>query len=105
LLMLAQSEWIPAAVFLLAAGIATDVKTGPTFAAVQNLAPPRMRATAVAVFMLGATVVGSSVGPLATGVLSDHFANLAFAGGNFAQACVGGAFAELEECRAASSEG
>lgn len=76
-----QGAWLPAIAFLLAAGIATDVKNGPNFAAVQNISPPRMRATAAGVYMLGPTLIGFSVGPPLTGFLSDAFAARLFQSG------------------------
>jgi len=46
----------------------------PTFAAVQFLAPLRMRATASAVLLFATNIVGLGVGPAATGALSDALA-------------------------------
>jgi predicted MFS family arabinose efflux permease len=43
----------------------------PTFAAAQSLVPDRIRATASAVLIFCLTIVGSSVGPLFVGWLSD----------------------------------
>jgi MFS transporter, Spinster family, sphingosine-1-phosphate transporter len=106
LLSFAQSSWTLAAALLLAAGIATDLKNGPNYAAVQNLVPSRMRATAAAVFMLAATLIGSGVGPPLAGVLSDHFAQAAFGSGDFAALCRGsGGLAESARCRLASAQG
>ncbi len=77
--------------FLLAAAVAYNIKNGPIYAAIQNIVPSTMRATGVAVFMVGATVVGSTVGPLMTGVISDWVASLRFDGpGAFLSACPGG---------------
>jgi len=47
---------------------------GPVFASVQSLAPPRTRATAVAVFLFIVNVVGLGLGPLCGGALSDLLA-------------------------------
>ncbi len=44
---------------------------GPLFAAIQSLAPSRMRATAVAIVYLCANLIGMGLGPLAAGALSD----------------------------------
>jgi len=44
---------------------------GPFWALVQGLVPESMRATTVAIFMLVGNLVGSGLGPLAAGVLSD----------------------------------
>jgi len=46
----------------------------PQFAAVQFLAPPRMRATAAGVLLFAVNIVGLGVGPVLTGTLSDAFA-------------------------------
>jgi len=77
---------------LLAAAVAYNIKNGPIYAAIQNIVPSTMRATGAAVFMVGATVVGSTVGPLLTGVISDAVAAGRFpqALGTFAAACPGG---------------
>jgi MFS family permease len=44
---------------------------GPTFAIVQGLAEPRMRAQASAVILLTVNVIGQGAGPFAIGLLSD----------------------------------
>jgi MFS family permease len=44
---------------------------GPFWALVQNLAPPSMRATAAALFMLASNLLGTGLGPLSAGILSD----------------------------------
>jgi predicted MFS family arabinose efflux permease len=84
------SDWALALPLLLGASVAYNLKNGPLYAAVQNLVPSTMRATGSAVFMVGATVIGSMVGPLLTGFLSDRFAGAAFPLGVFAQLCPGG---------------
>ena len=43
----------------------------PTFAAVQSLADPAMRALAAALLLLAGTLIGLGLGPLAIGLLSD----------------------------------
>lgn len=95
---------------LLLANIATDLKNGPNFAAVQNMVPSRMRATAAAMFFLAATVVGFGVGAGLVGALSDMIAAQSYAG-DFVAACPGGhainpsdAAAETA-CKAASAAG
>lgn len=45
-----------------------------SYAAMQELAPPRMRAMASAVMLLCLTLIGIGVGPVLVGVLSDAFA-------------------------------
>ncbi len=77
--------------FLLAAAVAYNMKNGPLYAAIQNIVPSTMRATGTAVFMVAATVVGSTVGPLLTGVISDAVAGHRFVGaGAFTATCPGG---------------
>jgi predicted MFS family arabinose efflux permease len=44
---------------------------GPTFAAVQNLAPPPMRAVASGIMLFITTMIGYALGPLAIGWLND----------------------------------
>ena len=84
------NAWTLALPLLLGASVAYNLKSGPLYAAVQNIVPATMRATGAAVFMVAATVIGSMVGPLLTGVLSDTFAGSAFTFGDFAQLCPGG---------------
>jgi len=45
--------------------------SGPLFAGIQTLVPPRMRALAVALLYLCGNLIGLGLGPLATGALSD----------------------------------
>lgn len=107
------SAWPVAFLFLVLAMCTSDMKTGPNYAAVQNLVPTRMRATAAAVFMIAATLIGSSVGPLIAGVVSDMAADAAFpaAAGEFLATCPGGRAvagadpALAEACRTAGSTG
>jgi MFS family permease len=47
---------------------------GPVYAACQTLAKPAMRATATAVFLLAANLVGQIIGPLAVGYLNEYWA-------------------------------
>lgn len=83
----------------------------PTGAAVQNLAGPRMRALAAALFALATGVIGAGLGPTVLGFVSDHFAAQAFHHGTFVLNCPGGrAVAGASKaldgaCRAASSDG
>lgn len=106
-------SWPAAMTALLAAAVAYNLKNGPIYASVQNVAPDRMRATASAVFMFGATVLGSMTGPLVAGVVSDAAAARAFprALGLFEATCPGGrapkgAAASLADaCTSASATG
>lgn len=85
-------DWRIAMPLLLAAAVAYNMKNGPIYAAIQNMVPSNMRATGVAVFMVGATVVGSTVGPLLTGIISDMVAAGRFPQnlGAFTASCPGG---------------
>lgn len=47
---------------------------GPTYAVVQSVAPPQMRATAAATFLLVTNAIGYGLGPPAIGALSDALA-------------------------------
>ena len=44
---------------------------GPAWAAIQNIAPVNMRATATAISLFGASLIGGGLGPLLVGVISD----------------------------------
>lgn len=92
----AVAFWVPdlriTVPMLLAAAVAYNMKNGPLYAAIQNIVPANMRATGAAIFMVGATVVGSTVGPLLTGLISDMIAVRRFPEmlGSFSAACPGG---------------
>jgi len=47
------------------------------YAAIQDVIEPRLRGTAVAIYFCAMYVLGASLGPLATGALSDHLARRA----------------------------
>jgi predicted MFS family arabinose efflux permease len=83
---------------------------GPVYASVQGLAPPRMRATAVALMLFLVNMIGLGAGPTLIGLLSDIFANQQFvapnAGVAYAEFCAkGAATAKDAACMAASAEG
>lgn len=59
---------------LLLSGTAQFLYLGPTYALVQTLAAPAMRATASALVLLVVNLVGLGIGPPLTGWLSDYFA-------------------------------
>lgn len=46
---------------------------GPIFATVQDLAPLKIRATAVAFLMLAINIIGTGLGPLTAGVIGDKY--------------------------------
>ncbi|GAA0319656.1 MFS transporter [Sphingomonas oligophenolica] len=82
-------------VMLCIAGATMLLYYGPTLAMIQNLLEPRMRATGAALFAILYTIFGSGFGPATVGWLSDHFAQSAFAGGNYLAQCRGGKAALL----------
>ena len=100
-----------AAVLLTAAAAVLLLFYGPTFGMIQNLLEPKMRATGMALFTTLYTLIGAGVGPVFVGFMSDHFAQRAFAPGEFIASCPGGvaprnAAAELmEACVNASATG
>jgi predicted MFS family arabinose efflux permease len=108
-----QSNWAIGMPLLLASSVAYNLKNGPMYAAVQNIVPGTMRATGAAVFMFGATVVGSMIGPLLAGGISDAVAGRRFpaALGRFEAMCPGGhapkgaAAAIADGCATASAAG
>ncbi len=52
------------------------------YTAIQDVVEPRLRATAMALFFAGLYLLGGGLGPIAVGLLSDHFAQAAmFAAG------------------------
>ena len=87
-----RPDWQSAVAFLLLANIMNDLKNGPIYAAVQNLAPGHMRSTATAVIMVGVIVLGTGLGPLLVGVVSDFVARGHFADayGPYLATCPGG---------------
>jgi predicted MFS family arabinose efflux permease len=76
-----------------------------TYVVVQNLMPPRMRATMAALLLTMMALLGG-LGPVATGWLIDTFAHLNFAqsvGGDYAAICGQGGSA-IAACREALSD-
>ena len=59
----------------------------PTFAVVQNLVEPRMRASASALLFLAINLVGQGVGPVFMGFVSDASSRQAFSLGNYRSFC------------------
>ena len=98
---------------LMAGACAAELKNGPNFAAIQNMVPSHMRSTAVAVFFLAATVVGTAVGASLVGGISDMTAARVFPAnlGDYAAFCPGGRSiasagpAAAAACATASAEG
>jgi MFS family permease len=47
------------------------------YSAIQDVIAPQLRGTAVAIYFCAMYVLGASLGPVGTGLLSDHFAHQA----------------------------
>ncbi|UVJ45725.1 MFS transporter [Pseudomonas sp. LS1212] len=62
----------------------------PTFAVTQNLAEPRMRASASAILLFVLNLIGMGLGPLFIGLASDLYAARAFSLGDYSTLCPGG---------------
>lgn len=102
---------LPVAIgILLAAGAMLLVFYGPTSGLIQNLLPPRMRATGIALYALLYTLIGSGLGPVFVGAMSDRFASRAYAG-EFRLDCPkglptpGAGPDTIQACQAASASG
>ncbi|MBN8816835.1 MAG: MFS transporter [Sphingomonas sp.] len=95
---------------LLLAGSFLLMFFGPTAGMIQNLLPPRMRASGVALYTLLYTLIGSGLGPVFVGGMSDLFAARAY-GTSYTIDCPhglapAGALAErAASCAAASASG
>jgi MFS family permease len=99
-----QSTWLWTIVLLTPPGLFAGMYYAPTFAITHNLVGPRMRASAAAILTLTMSIVGMTLGPIVTGLLSDYFAAGAFAG-DYGAACPGVGTALETTCRAASAHG
>lgn len=67
-------------VLLMGAGLAfVYVYYSSVYAAIQDVVEPSLRGTAMALYFFAMYVLGGSLGPLGTGMLSDHFAERAMA--------------------------
>jgi MFS family permease len=65
-------------VLYMSLGIAMMHAYYPTvYAAIQDVVEPRLRGTAVALYFFAMYVPGASLGPVVTGMLSDHYARQA----------------------------
>ena len=53
---------------------------GPVYAAIQDIVPPELRATAMSMYFLAMYLCGGAFGPLILGMLSDRFARIAGGG-------------------------
>lgn len=101
---LSVSDWQVAMPIVVVAATLGFTFYGPTFAAVQNMVEPRMRASSAAMILFFQNLVGMGLGPLFVGFLSDNFAARSFAGDYSAQ-CSGQMTLNSADCLAASSLG
>lgn len=65
------------AVYMAIATICMCVYYPTVYSSIQDVVVPHLRGTAVAIYFFALYVLGASLGPLATGLLSDHFAQQA----------------------------
>jgi predicted MFS family arabinose efflux permease len=113
LFILGVSQTILAAtvVLLLIGHVALFVYWSPTLAITMNMVGANMRASSAFVINVVLGLVGIGLGPTLAGIFSDYFARLAFAPGDFAMQCAGGAApagastALIHACDAASAAG
>jgi MFS family permease len=63
--------------FMSAGLMAIYVYYPTVYSAIQDVIAPHLRGTAVAIYFFGMYVFGASLGPVGTGLLSDHFARQA----------------------------
>jgi predicted MFS family arabinose efflux permease len=70
-----SAQLIPSLIWLSVGSFINPMALGATFAAVQSIVTARVRATASAVLLFTLTIMGSGLGPLLVGLLSDHLAS------------------------------
>lgn len=106
-----QENWMVLTALLFIPGITHNFYHGPTYAAVHNALPSRMRATSTAILIFLSAAIGLGLGPLSTGLVSDVFAQTNYTGaGNYNAACIGTVAGPVDTdvqiaCREASSAG
>jgi predicted MFS family arabinose efflux permease len=84
---LPRGNTVAAILLLMAAYGLWQMYYGPVYAAIQDIVPPELRATAMSLYFLGMYLCGGAFGPLLVGALSDRFA--AAAGGGEAGRAAG----------------
>ena len=87
-------------------GMALFCFYAPTFGNVQNLVPPRMRASSIGLMSLVFGIVGAGLGPTSAGLLSDLYAGNSF-GADYKTLCIAGKTTGdmLQRCQSASAQG
>lgn len=73
-ILLPAGNAAPAMVLLMAANALLLTYYGLVYSTIQDIVPPNLRGTAMAVYFVVMYLCGASFGPLVTGSLSDHFA-------------------------------
>ena len=68
---------LPFIALMMAGTMTMYVYYATVYAAIQDVIAPGLRGTAVAIYFCAMYILGASLGPLATGMLSDHFAHQA----------------------------
>lgn len=82
-----SNQWQVSVALLFVGTIALNLWNGPTFAVVQSIVEPRMRATASAIVFLLMNLIGQGLGTPVVGFLSDKIASRLFTQGDFHVAC------------------
>lgn len=77
---------------------------GPTFSMMQAVAPERGRATAQAIYLFCISLIGSGLGPLLIGAVSDLVANVRISAQGLGEACAA-TTSTLPACVAARADG
>lgn len=88
-----RNDWTTAVMMMLLPGLFHYAYIGPTLGVMHNLATPRMRATATALFFVAVNLIGLGLGPYITGLIIDMSVERQFVGagfGNFIASCPGG---------------
>lgn len=80
-----ESAWAVVPLLMVAYGL-WQMYYGLVYAAIQDVVPATLRATAMAAYYLAMYLCGAAFGPLVTGRLSDHFARQAIGRGMAAEA-------------------
>ena len=79
---------ISTAAFIFVGALVLALYFAPTFAIVQNLVEPRMRATAAALILLMINIFGQGLGPTAMGLMSDLMTKATFTLGDYKALCL-----------------
>ncbi len=88
-----RDSWMLALWWMLVPGLFHYAYIGPTLGTMHNIAEPRMRAMATALFFVVVNLIGLGLGPYATGAVIDAAVERRFAGlgfGDFVAQCPGG---------------